>query len=482
MAYYLKYRPQDLDDLDLTRVRDYLKKILSQKNIPHAYLFTGPKGIGKTSAARIVAKILNCQKKKDDTTPCNKCNNCLTITQGTNIDVVEIDAASHRGIDDIRALKDAVKLSPLQSVNKIFIVDEAHMLTTEASNALLKTLEEPPKHVYFILATTNPEKLIPTIISRTTEVKFNKANTTETESVLKKIIRKEKLDLGNEIIQMIASSGDGSFRDSVKLLESIVMQGLVSVEDIRIFLKGSSTIIDDLIIALLKRDERDIVSLVNSQASTGGDIKVLTDTLIEKVRKELEAIIAGTNSPFSKDELFILFDLLMKAKEQLGLSLSEEVPLLIALIKWINLCGGGNKERIQKEEVEVIEQKEDILESGEITALGKEEWLNILAAVKPINASIESLLRSAKPLGIVNNILSIGVYYSFHKDRLEEQKHRVILESVLTQIYSLPMRVKCVLNKQTESEITEVRSTENVALTTPMGSDIIDVAKKIFGV
>src|SRR3972149_9928838 len=147
MTLYLKYRPKNLDELDLVSVAESLKKIVKSGKIPHAFLFSGPKGTGKTSAARILAKIINCESKNP---PCDKCEQCVSITKGSNLDVIEMDAASHRGIDDVRTLRDAVKLAPVSSKKKIYIIDEAHMLTTEASNALLKTLEEPPEHVMFI--------------------------------------------------------------------------------------------------------------------------------------------------------------------------------------------------------------------------------------------------------------------------------------------------------------------------------------------
>src|SRR3972149_5898243 len=199
MTFYLKYRPQKLEELDIAPVRESLKNVVSSGQIPHAFLFSGPKGTGKTSAARILAKILNCEKKGKE--PCNKCDQCLSITKGSNIDVIELDAASHRGIDDVRALRDAVKLSPARARRKVYIIDEAHMLTTEASNALLKTLEEPPSHVNFILATTNPEKLIETIRSRATSVSFRKAASDEIVNSLGRIVKGEKIKIEKDALE-----------------------------------------------------------------------------------------------------------------------------------------------------------------------------------------------------------------------------------------------------------------------------------------
>src|SRR3989339_2148575 len=181
MVLYRKYRPQKLADLDIEEVRQKLEKTLSSPYLPHAYLFAGPKGTGKTSAARIVAKILNCEKIKGKTTqvePCNRCDSCLSITGGRHFDVLEIDAASNRGIEEIRDLREKIKLVPVSGKFKVYIIDEAHMLTPDAFNAFLKTLEEPPAHAIFILCTTNPTKLPLTIISRLQRFNFSRADDT----------------------------------------------------------------------------------------------------------------------------------------------------------------------------------------------------------------------------------------------------------------------------------------------------------------
>ena len=159
MVLYRKYRPQKIAEIDNPEVREKLEKILSSGKPPHAFLFSGPKGTGKTSSARIIAKSLNCEKNNGKGEPCNRCSTCLSITNGTNLDILEIDAASNRGIDEIRDLRDKIRLAPAGARKKIYIIDEVHMLTTEAFNALLKTLEEPPEHALFVLCTTNAEKL-----------------------------------------------------------------------------------------------------------------------------------------------------------------------------------------------------------------------------------------------------------------------------------------------------------------------------------
>jgi len=231
MVLYRKYRPQKIAELDIENVREKFVHILSSGRIPHAFLFSGPKGTGKTSAARIVAKVINCElriKNQESSTkniePCNKCESCVSITEGRNLDVLEIDAASNRGIDEIRELKEKIKLSPVSARFKVYIIDEVHMLTTEAFNALLKTLEEPPAHAIFILATTEMEKLLPTIVSRCARVDFAKATNEEIAHSLERVIKGEKLKIADadKFVSLIAGSSEGSFRDALGELQKVI--------------------------------------------------------------------------------------------------------------------------------------------------------------------------------------------------------------------------------------------------------------------
>ena len=218
MVYYRKYRPQTLDEIiGQEHIKNALKKAHESNRLSHAYLFAGPKGSGKTSTARILAKMINCEVGG----PCNKCSTCLSITDGSNLDLIEIDAASNRGIDDIRELREKIKLAPTSSKKKVYIIDEVHMLTTEAFNALLKTLEEPPSHVLFILATTDPHKIPQTILSRVQRFDFQAAKEEEIIEYLKNVIKIEKLKISDEALNLIAKKSEGSFRDGLKILDQL---------------------------------------------------------------------------------------------------------------------------------------------------------------------------------------------------------------------------------------------------------------------
>src|SRR6185437_9781888 len=226
MVFYRKYRPQQIDDLDSASVREILNAVL-QKSIPHAFLFTGPKGLGKTSTARIVAKVVNCERLGSSVhatiEPCNICDQCVSITSGTNVDVLEIDAASNRGIDEIRELKEKIRLSPVSATRKVYIIDEVHMLTSEAFNALLKTLEEPPDHAMFILCTTESHKVPETIVSRCFQIMFKPATEEELVRSFKRIVEGEKLKIEDEALKYIAQLADRGFRDGAKVLEELVL-------------------------------------------------------------------------------------------------------------------------------------------------------------------------------------------------------------------------------------------------------------------
>lgn len=221
LAYARKYRPNDFDELiDQEHIATTLKNAIEQDSLAHAYLFSGSRGIGKTSAARILAKALNC-KKRLTANPCNTCDSCLEITKGSSLDVLEIDGASNRGIDEIRTLRENVKFAPSSSRFKIYIIDEVHMLTTEAFNALLKTLEEPPAHVKFIFATTEPHKVLPTILSRCQRFDFRKITTSGIIVKLKKLITQEQIQCEEEALYAIAKSSDGSLRDAEVILDQL---------------------------------------------------------------------------------------------------------------------------------------------------------------------------------------------------------------------------------------------------------------------
>lgn len=472
MTLYLKYRPQTLDELDSVSVRDYLKKIVSSKNIPHAFLFAGPKGTGKTSAARILAKIINCENKK---APCNKCKQCLSIMKGNNLDVVELDAASHRGIDDVRILRDAVKLSPSSAKKKIYIIDEAHMLTTEASNALLKTLEEPPDHVVFILATTNPEKLIDTIRSRATTILFKKPSREEIIHSLGRVVKGEKIKIDPETLDLIAKASGGAFRDATKILEQVILEGKETLTQNKLF------DVENFVEVLVSRKAKESLNQIQEFIQKGVQVELILSETLAYLRMGLlgkSGLGEDTIPSLGKDELINLIELLIEAGKSIPDSPIEELPVEIAVVKW---CGEEvDMDDIDEAKIDPGKKEEDpkpvMVTSGKVTGklseVTSEVWSAILNKIHPVNASIEALLRAAKPMGYDGKNLTLGVFYKFHKERLEDSRHIKILEEIVAGVLGAPTKVICRLTSAPE---------QKAVLTEGKDPDIIKVAEEIFG-
>jgi len=501
MTLYLKYRPRNLDELDLVSVSDSLKKIVAKKRIPHAYLFAGPKGTGKTSAARILAKIINCENIRG-IEPCNKCKECLATDKGNNLDVIEMDAASHRGIDDVRLLRDAIKLSPASAKNKIYIIDEVHMLTTEAENALLKTLEEPPEHVYFILATTNPEKLIETVRSRTTLIPFKKASNSEIVRSLKRVVKGEDIKIDEGALSLIANASDGSFRDAIKTLEQLSSEeNDLSKESLEEFLfKNKSFDLDNFLKLLSGRKLRNLLAEVENLSSKGVAVEAFLESLTKKLRIGLLSKVGVGDDileVFSKQELLELIELLSKAYRDMESSPVPELPLELAIISWCENGGdesgndeskGINRKEKDGETIEIdikaepienaVQTQENVLVDGEL-GIRDDAWRNILELVKPVNASMEALLKAAKPVSYNGKVLTLGVYYKFHKERLEDSHHRRVLEEIVAKVFQSPTKVSCILVEPPPKKIIE-ESRVDAVLTEGKDKDIVEIAEKIF--
>ncbi len=341
MVFYRKYRPQLISELDLDAVRQRLESILKAKELPHAFLFTGPKGLGKTSAARILAKSISCPNRKG-IEPCNKCDVCLSITNGSNIDVLEIDAASNRGIDEIRDLRDKIKFLPASLPHKVYIIDEVHMLTTDAFNALLKTLEEPPTHAIFILCTTEVEKVPPTIASRTFHVQFNKPTKEEIVRSLARIIEGEKLDIEKEVLDEIFKLSENSFRDAAKILEELAIGSpdkKITNETLASIYKtaGLESQVNDLLTTLSKKDLQNSMKIVENLAQRGADFKFVTEKMAELIHGMLMTR-AGIGSiefdvkEMETSELKLLLERINESYRDIKFSVLPQIPLELVVV------------------------------------------------------------------------------------------------------------------------------------------------------
>ncbi|PIT92324.1 MAG: hypothetical protein COU08_03370 [Candidatus Harrisonbacteria bacterium CG10_big_fil_rev_8_21_14_0_10_42_17] len=340
LALYRKYRPTTLDDvIGQDHIVEILKNAARREKFAHAYLFYGPRGTGKTTTARLLAKLANCEKRSADVKfretgePCNTCKPCGEISVGRGLDVVEIDAASNRGIDEIRNLRESIRLSPSSYRYKIFIIDEVHQLTKDAFNALLKTLEEPPVHAILILATTEYEKVPVTITSRTQRYHFKKVGIAQLIEKLRTIIKAENLTVSDDALELIASSAEGSFRDAESLLDQITsLEEDVSLESVeKIVGKIGFSRTAQLAQFLLERNLEASLSFIQEINEGGYNVVDLTKELIHYLRRVLtvtfdKQLLSIYEREFTKVEIELI-------KKHSALMSEAHIPLLRALIR-----------------------------------------------------------------------------------------------------------------------------------------------------
>lgn len=395
MAYktlYRVYRPQRFEDVaGQEHIITTLKHAVEEEKIAHAYLFCGPRGTGKTTIAKLLAKAINCEGKLK---PCNQCKNCEEITEGNHPDVIEIDAASNNGVDEVRNLIEKVKYAPTQGKYKVYIIDEAHMMTPGAFNALLKTLEEPPSHVVFIFATTEPHKILPTIVSRCQRFDFTKLSIEDIVNRMKKVILEENLKCDDDALYLIAKLADGGMRDALSILEQCLAynEKNLTVNDVNsIYGLLSTERKINLIQVLLSKDMKKSLSLLDEMKINGIDIKRLTLDLVDILKDII--IYRNTNDlsllfilsqydldmivPYiSVEECFEFIDILMNASEKYAKVINPSIYFELAIIKICNHVHEKEKLEVKieekmkdtsnEQEQEEIEEEEDIIEEMNI--------------------------------------------------------------------------------------------------------------------
>jgi DNA polymerase-3 subunit gamma/tau len=484
-VFALKWRPQDFDAvIGQAHIVSTLKNAIQKNRLAHAYLFSGPRGVGKTSTARILAKALNC-KEGPTVNPCQKCLSCLEIGQGRSLDVIEIDGASNRGIDEIRVLRENVKFSPTSGKFKVYIIDEVHMLTPEAFNALLKTLEEPPEFVKFIFATTQPDKVIPTILSRCQRFDFRRIPLMEIISQLKKIVADEKIAVDDDVLLAIAKSSDGSLRDAESLLDQLASfsQDKVSLKDV-ISMLGivQQEALFEITDKIIQKNALAVLSLFNRLIDEGKDAHIFLNNLIEHFRNLMIAKVTMADSKlvdlpedicqrllkqaqgFSLEEIFSAFNVLVSAQDMAKRLDSIRIPLEISLVKLAHdKRGSAVKENAAREilpkENPVRQQaesfpepaKQEPADTGTVSLDEvKAKWQNIIDSLGRIKMSAATYLSEGEPLKIENNILTVSFpkNYSLHKESLEHKGGKAVIEKVLSEILHANLRVNFILSQE----------------------------------
>lgn len=365
LVLYRKYRPETFSEIiGQEHVVQTVTNAISEEMVSHAYLFAGPRGSGKTTLARLLAKALNClDRKEKDSEPCNKCASCMEISQGRAMDLIEIDAASHRGIDEIRELRDGIKFTPSRSKYKVFIIDECHQLSKDAANALLKTLEEPPSHAIFILATTEIQKMIPTIISRCQRFDFRKLTVPEIVQKLKFIAKKEKIKIEERALILIALNSEGSIRDAEGFLDQVLTfagnqkEKEIKAEGIRDLLGiVEINLVGQFVDFLVQKDSQKAINFLNETFEKGNDPREFAKTLISYLRqtlllkidsnfqnplilgltKEEKERLHGQIKNFEEKDLKHVLDLFLEAETKMRYSSIAQLPLELAIIEAID--------------------------------------------------------------------------------------------------------------------------------------------------
>jgi DNA polymerase-3 subunit gamma/tau len=472
-ALYRKYRPLDFDEVvGQDAVVRTLRNAIERDQIRQAYLFAGPRGTGKTSLARILAKCLNCERGPS-ASPDKTCNSCLTIAAGTSLDVIEMDAASQRGIDDIREIREHVILQPVEGRYKVYILDEAHQLTDAAFNALLKLIEEPPPHLVFVFCTTDLGKMLPTVRSRCQTFLFARPRLAELTKLLRRVADGEKIDAPDAALSLVARSARGSFRDAVSTLDQLaaatdgqitvqaVLQLLGAVEEEALFR------ICDLIV---DRDTAGLLNLVEELAEQGQDLARLVNDLLEHLRHVLlvqhmgevpdsvpatpesrERLQAQANQ-LGEPDVIRLIDLLAVAVDDVRQGGDPRLPLELALVK-VTRAGADLSRQSLSFRLEQLESKTrgepehgpaappptaapKPLPDLDLEQIGSAWKQAILPAVGERSIPTASVLSEARPVELAGDrlVIEFPPDASFHRDRAEDPKNATLLADVLYEV------------------------------------------------
>ncbi len=503
-----KWRPQNFEEIvGQEHVTTTLRNAIRTKRTAHAYIFAGARGVGKTTTARILAKALNCAEGPTET-PCNKCTSCLEITGSRSMDVLEIDGASNRGIDQIRDLRENVKYTPTQGKYKIYIIDEVHMLTKEAFNALLKTLEEPPAHVVFIFATTEVHKVPITILSRCQRFDFRRIQLNEIVAHLKKMLSGEEVKAEEECLYIVAKKAEGSMRDSISLMDQLIAfsGNSIKAEDARQVL---GLVDEEMYFKTLElvraHDKQGILSLIDQVADGGYDLQEFILGWLAHLRKLLliaagsGKTAAGEMTPEEQEkytkqaqglddrDILRMVNILIDAETTMKRSAQARLILEMAALRLCNLDSTVRLEEV----IKLLDQGGDDPEKDEQPAPGKkpqkqvkldvspikEEPVEYTVSAEPVNQDFESLwqrlitavqerhmtagtcLASARPVGVSDGslILSFGPQANFHKKSLEDKSYQELIQEETMKLWGQKLKVICQIEKSQTPQTPQVK-------------------------
>ena len=510
-SLYRKWRPQTFEDIiGQKHITQTLMNAISLNRISHAYIFSGPRGVGKTTTARILAKSLNCEKGSTPH-PCNKCERCIRITDGYSMDVIEIDGASNNGVDSIRELRNKVNFAPAEGKYKIYIIDEVHMLSQGAFNALLKTLEEPPSHVIFIFATTDPHKIPSTILSRCQWFNFRRISLADIITKLKMIAKDEGLNINDKTLNMIARSSTGSMRDAESALDQIIAycgKDITSQSVSEVLGIIEEEVFFEFIEAIIKNNTLKGIEIINRTSDLGGDASQFIKNLMEYVHnlslaKVCQKEILNLQGIFIEDrerllkqskiikleKLFNIVDYLAEAERKMRYIRHPWILLEMLVIKFTaaesyslkevkeekdeyfldfstkeDVSISGKKNTGTREEVPPKKRIQDKIKSNEGPSTKAKEspinleltqaWPMILDRIKKTKMAVYSFIIANNLLTIENDKLIIGFNkeYTFHKESLEKQNNKILLQELIKEETGRLLAIECIINDHSKED------------------------------
>ncbi len=464
LTLYRKYRPQTfIEVVGQQHIKTTLEQEVKMNRLAHAYLFCGPRGVGKTTLARILAKTINCTKRDPSSSePCNACESCTAMNESRSLNLIEIDAASHRGINEIRELREHVKFLPQQAIYKIFIIDEVHMLTSEAFNALLKTLEEPPAHALFILATTEVHKLPETIISRCQRFDFKTLPSPELKKRLLDITEKEHSSIEEDIIDTLILRAEGCGRDAESILGQLLSLGTerITWKQAELVLPRSDRVlIEQWIESVLSKNTQQALTVIQQLVDEGVDMERFVQDTIMVVRQNMMGAIAGNDTDKGR-EYFQLLDRLIqrlpdirKMAEMPHLPL-ELVSVEIALQAASHLPSHGITQpsaplpspqpgpgaALIHEPLKTYSYTPiELSESGV-----RERWEEVLDYIQTHAPSLSFVLGVAQPVSVQDDTITIAFSYKFHQDIINSPKNKVVVQKALQHVFGKVYNVRTV--------------------------------------
>jgi len=464
ITLYRKYRPSSFQEVageqEIVRA---LKNSLKNNQLSQAYLFTGPRGVGKTTIARLIAKSVNCLEPKEDGEACGVCENCTSFQEGSFLDLVEIDAASNRGIDEIRLLKEKINYQPTQGKKKVYIIDGVHMLTKEAFNALLKTLEEPPAHVIFILATTEPDKILPTIISRCQRYDFKTLSLQDMGNQLQYILSRENLEMEEEVKELIYEISGGSMRDAISILERLIVSSSerkISVEESEKIL-GMTPIqkMEQFLHCLLREEKKTILRELDELWFQSVDMEAFLKDFAKFVKNQIKKEKLEV-----EQGLFIIKNIY----EVLNIFRLEEDKRLVSYVLveklWKRESAGipsVEKKKVFLETVKTETQKKMKKEGSTISlAEIQNRWEEIIDKAREEKISMGVYLSTASLYSLEDNILTLSYEENnlFSKEQMEEKQYSSILLKVLEEEWKQKFKlriIKVMSEEKRENHVTK---------------------------